>query len=416
MKLRLALTALALVPAGCAGTAEGRSAAPSPQAAADVRALAEHMRGAHANLFHSLSRSEFASARDRLVERAPELEADELLVELMRFAALAGERDGHTGIFPLDPGHRQPMHLFPVRLYDFPDGVYVVAQVGARRDLVGKRLVAVAGVPVAQALARVRPLVPRDNAHSLRARAVQWLVTGEVLHGLGLTEERLTARFTFADGTHADLTAIPGPRYGAAFPDSFHPMVPQGLPSRPSPPFLRNRNRATWTQVLANGRAVYLAYNLTTVYTGDVAARLQRLAARPRVDRVILDLRHNPGGNNYTYPPVLETLRELPRRVQLLVLVGRTTFSAAQNLTADLERTARPRFIGEPTGGSPNLYGDPSSRPLPASGWNTHVATIYWEKSRPGDRRVTLAPDVRVRYTAADFFAGRDPVLRRALR
>ncbi len=102
--------------------------------------------------------------------------------------------------------------------------------------------------------------------------------------------------------------------------------------------------------------------------------------------------------------------------MRLLVLVGRTTFSAAQNLTADLERFARPRFIGEPTGGSPNLYGDPSTRPLPASGWNTHVATIYWEKSRPGDRRVTLEPDVRVPYTAADFFAGRDPVLSRALR
>jgi C-terminal processing protease CtpA/Prc len=131
---------------------------------------------------------------------------------------------------------------------------------------------------------------------------------------------------------------------------------------------------------------------------------------------VILDLRHNPGGNNYTYAPLLETLRRLPRRVQLLVLVGRTTFSAAQNLTADLERLARPRFIGEPTGGSPNLYGDPSTRQLPATGWNTHVATIYWQKSRPDDRRIALEPHVRVRYTAADFFAGRDPVLRRALR
>ncbi len=415
MRLRLAFVATAFVLAGCAGAAEGEPAEPPPQAA-DVQALAEHMRRAHPDLFHSLSQSEFAAARDRLVLRAPELEPDALLVELMRFATLAGERDGHTGIFPLDPDHRRQLHLFPIRLYDFPDGVHVVAQVGARRDLIGKRLVAVAGVPVGQALARVRPLVPRDNEHSLRARAVQWLVTAEVLHGLGLTDQAKRARFSFADGSEVELDAVPAARYGAAFPDSFHPMVPQGLPQRPAPPFLRNRNRSTWMQVLGNGRAVYLAYNLTTVYMGDVAARVGRLAARPQVDRVILDLRHNPGGNNYTYAPLLETLRRLPRRVRLLVLVGRTTFSAAQNLTADLERLARPRFIGEATGGSPNLYGDPSARQLPATGWNTHVATIYWQKSRPDDRRLALEPQVRVRYTAADFYAGRDPVLRRALR
>jgi len=414
--MRLLAAAVATVLVGCGGTAEERAPASSPQAAADVRALAEHMRAAHPNLHHSVSRAVFAAARDRLAERAPELEPDALLVELMRFAALAGERDGHTGIFPLDPGHRRQLHLFPIRLYDFPEGVHVVAQVGARRDLVGKRLVAIEGVPVQQALARVRPLVPHDNHHSLRARAVQWLVTAEVLHGLGLTEGRPSARFSFADGSELELTAISAARYRAAFPDIFHPMVPQGLPRKTSPPFLRNRNRSTWIQVLRDGRAVYLAYNFMTVPMGDVAARFGRLAARQRVDRVILDLRHNPGGNYFTSGPLLAALRELPRSKQLVVLVGRTTFSAAQNLVSDLERAARPRFVGEPTGGSPNLYGDPSARQLPASGWNANVATVYWRQSTPRDRRLALEPDVFVRYTAADFFGGRDPVLRRALR
>jgi hypothetical protein len=415
VRLRLAFVATAFLLAGCAGAAEGQPAAPPPQAA-DVQALAEHMQRAHPDLFHSLSRSEFAAARDRLVLRAPELEPDALLVELMRFATLAGERDGHTGIFPLDPGHRRQLHLFPLRLYDFPDGVHVVAQVGARRDLVGKRLVAVAGVAVTQALARVRPLVPRDNEHSLRARAVQWLVTAEVLHGLGLTDQAKRARFSFADGSEVDLDAVPAARYGAAFPDSFHPMVPQGLPQRPAPPFLAKRNRASWSAVLGNGRTVYLAYNRMTEGTLGEATRVRRLTARPRVDRVILDLRHNPGGDYFTSGPLLDALRKLPRRVRLVVLVGRTTFSAAENLAADLERLPRTRFVGEPTGGSPNLYGDPSPRQLPASGWNANVATKYWQRSRRGDPRLTLVPDLAVRYTAADFFAGLDPVLRRALR
>ncbi len=309
---------------------------------------------------------------------------------------------------------RRALHLYPLRLYDFPDGVHVVGQVGARRDLIGRRLVSVGGVPVAQALARVRPLVPRDNEQSLRARAVQWLVTAEVLHGLEITDDAGRARFGFADGTEVELEPVPAPRYMAAYPDLFHPMVPQGLPQRSWPPFLRHRLDATRLQLLQNGRAVYLAYNVTTVSTHDLA-RIRKLAAQPRVDRVILDLRHNPGGDNFTYPPLLTALQELPRRVSLLVLVGRTTFSAAQNLAADLERHARPRFLGEPTGGSPNLYGDSAALQLPESGWNVHVATVYWLKSRAGDRRLAIAPDEPVPYTAADFFAGRDPVLARAL-
>lgn len=410
MKALVAAAVLAL--AGCG--ADSRPAA-EPGSAADVRALAAHLQAAHPNLHHSVSRARFTAARDDLARRAPELDPDELLVELMRFAALAGERDGHTGIFPLDPAHRRQLHLFPLRLYAFPEGLDVVGQVGARRDLVGKRLVAVGGVPVAAALARVRPLVPRDNEHSLRARAPQWLVTAEVLRGLGIVGgERV--RFAFADGSEAHLAPVPAARYAAAFGDLFHPMVPQGLPQRPAPPFLHNRNRATWARSLAGGRTVYLAYNVMTVSTSDVAARVRRLAAQPRVRRLILDLRHNPGGDYFTSAPLLEALRELPRRVRLVVLVGRTTFSAAQILAAELERLPQARFLGEPTGGSPNLYGDPSARQLPASGWNANVATVYWQRSRRGDPRLTLQPDVAVRYTAADFFGARDPVLRRALR
>ncbi len=408
-------TLAVLLLAGCSGGTGEPIPAAFTGAAADVRALAEHMQLTHPALHHSFPRARFVAARDELARRAPALEPDELLVELMRFSALAGPRDGHTGIFPLDTAHRRPLHLFPLRLYDFPEGVFVVAQVGTRTSLVGKRLVAIDGRPVAQALARVRPLVPRDNEHSLRARAVQWLVTAEVLHGLGLTEKRLSARFTFAGGTEAELTAVPAARYAAAFADLFHPMVPQGLPRRPSPPFLRHRDEPTRFESLAGGRAVYLAYTITTVPTADVADRLLRLAKRPETDRVILDLRHNPGGDNTTYGPLLQALQELPERIELFVLTSRTTFSAAENLAADLERVARPYFVGEPTGGSPNLYGDSAALQLPRSGWNAHVATIYWEKSRASDLRNTIEPDFPVRYTEADFFAGRDPVLRRAL-
>ena len=381
MRLRLAFAAAALALAGCSGTAEVKPATAAPEAAGDVRALAAHMRAAP-RTSPPLPRSAFVAVRDRLACARPDSHADELLVELMRFVALAGERDGHTGIFPLDSGHRQPMHLFPIRLYDFPEGVHVVAQVGGRRELVGKRLVAIEGVPVEQALALVRPLVPRDNPYSLKARAVQWLVTAEVLHGLGLTEDDRHARFTFADGS--DVGSPRGAGGDGTAPRSRTASIrwcPRGCHSG-----RRRRSCATGTaprgrRLLDHGRAVVSRLQPHDRLHGGGRRTVQRLAARPAVDRVIVDLRHNPGGNNHTYPPLLETLRELGRRVQLLVLVGRGTFSAAQNLPPTSSGSRGRGSSASRPAAAPTSTAIP---PAAAAGeWLEHARRhVYWQKSR----------------------------------
>jgi hypothetical protein len=48
------------------------------------------------------------------------------------------------------------------------------------------------------------------------------------------------------------------------------------------------------------------------------------------------------------------------------------------------------------------------------SGYTVNVPRIHFEK-QPGRPGLQLDPDVRVPLTGRDFFAGRDPVLARAL-
>ena len=92
-----------------------------------------------------------------------------------------------------------------------------------------------------------------------------------------------------------------------------------------------------------------------------------------------------------------------------------STFSAAENFATELEGVARPVFVGEPSGGSPNLYGDTVNTPLSASGVQLRVAAIYWQKSKADDPRVAIDPHVLVPLSSVDFFAGRDPVLAAAM-
>ena len=411
------VVSLVLVLVGCASGEAGTpttSSADSPPAG-DVGALLEGVERIHPDPWHDVSEADFRAAADELATRYAELQPDEGLVELMRLLALLGERDGHSGIFPLDPEHESELSLLPVRLYEFADGLFVVDAID-RPDLVGARVEAIGGVPVDEVRALVEPLVPRDNESSLTARVPQFLLVAEALHGLGVTvsadEAELELISPRGRRESVPLEPVPASAYSAAFPDLFHPLVPQGLPSRPEPPYLARRLEERWLSTLDGGRVVYVAYNVTLGSTSDLADELRGQAGRPRVERVVLDLRHNPGGDNMTYGPLLE---ELVAVEDLVVLVGRTTFSAAANLLAELEERADPLLVGEPSGGSPNLYGDTIAVALPESGWSAQIAAVHWAPAGE-DPRLAFEPDVPVELTSTDFFAGRDPVLSAALR
>ena len=106
----------------------------------------------------------------------------------MRLGAMPGVRDGHTGIFPLNPANRRLLHAYPIRMYTFADGTYVVGQAGGS-DLLRARVVAVGGHPIEDVIAAVSPLVPHDNDSTLMLRVTTYLNTPEVLHGLGLVPD-----------------------------------------------------------------------------------------------------------------------------------------------------------------------------------------------------------------------------------
>jgi C-terminal processing protease CtpA/Prc len=143
-----------------------------------------------------------------------------------------------------------------------------------------------------------------------------------------------------------------------------------------------------------------------------------RLAREPGLRRVVVDVRLNGGGDNTTYDPLLSALAspQVNRRGRLYLLIGRATLSAAGNFAADVDRFTKALLVGEPTGGGVNQYGDATSVTLPVTGWNVRVATSYVQRGEPGDRRLAVAPDIRVDLASADFFATLDPVLARAVR
>jgi hypothetical protein len=408
------LAALAVV---AFAVACGAARADDGARASDVQLLAQRMRSDHPNPFHDVSQATFDAAVNDLTSHAGSLGDDEFLVGLMRLAAILGVREGHTGIFPLDPSNTRVLHEFPIRLYDFSDGMYVIGQVGGT-DLLRARLVAVNGRLLADVDTLLRPLVPHDNDSSLRQQLTQYLTTAEVLHGLGVAPSAGALQFTFErDGRRFDavLPPIAARAYNGALGSAVPPLIAQAVNGR-VPAYIARRRFDQWTTMLASRRVLYVGYNEMTRGTWSLSRRVVKAAKKKRLRAVIVDLRNDSGGDNHTYSDLLTALTRTSKTKRIVAIISRTTFSAAENFVTDLERRAHPIFVGEPSGGSPNLYGDVEPISLPASGVTAEIATVYWQKSTPDDPRITTDPQVPVPLSSADFFAGRDPVLSAAVR
>jgi hypothetical protein len=413
----LLVVVLSLVTAG-----PGGATSTPPGAASDVRVLAEQLEATHPDLYASVDRGRFRAAVDDLEGRADGLSENELLVGLMRIAAMPGNGNGHTGIFPGDPQHRRDIHLYPLRLYEFPTGTYVVDEKGSD-GLRGGRVTAIGGMPYAEVAKRVRPLVPHDNPSSLRGLLPHYVLTAEVLHGLGIADGG-PVEFSVVDRSgrarSVTLAPITSPAYVSAFNDPLHGHYPSLLPrTRPTPLYLKRLASPLWVGALERGRTVFVGFNSVQRPEFSLVDRISKLARRPKVRRVIVDLRLNGGGDNTTYGLLLSALQEkaVNKKGRLRALIGRATFSAAANFAADLDRYTKATFFGEPTGGGVEIYGDAVSVLLPKSGVNVRIATRYWNFGKgSGDRRLAVNPDRKVNVTVSDFIAGRDPVLAAALK
>jgi Peptidase family S41 len=398
------ITAIIAVTALVASGADGARLG----ASSEIRNLVTELEQRHPNPYHAVSREDFHRAADDLAQRAPGLRRSEQIVGVMRLLAMLGERDGHTGVHPLSPVEGQRLSAYPLRLYRFPEGLHVVR--AEDPSLVGARVTAIGGLPINDVEARVRPLVTRDNDWTVLDRLPYFVVTAEVLDGLGIAP---TFAFELPRGEHRELTfdAISVQEHVQRFGGWWQATTRPGR----QPLYLRLRNIEYGLTKIDRGRALYVAYNATTD-PGLVPRKLTRMSRARRVRRVIIDVRLNGGGNNTTYWGLIQALRHprINRPDRLRVLIGRRTFSAAGNFAADVDRRTRARFVGEPTGGAPSQWGDSTPIALPSLGITAFTAVEYIGEET--DTRVTTHPDLPVATSAADFFAGRDPVLTAALR
>jgi hypothetical protein len=362
----------------------------------DVGFLAKQLPALHKNLFYTLDQRQFEAEAAGIATGVDTWSEPEIRLALARLVASAA--NAHTSINALDG-----LPVYPIQLYRFPDGFYVVAAPGEHGDAIGTRVMSMNGEPIESVAKRLLPLVPRETP------SMEKLYLPDLLRSaaaVGAAHVELTLE---KDGRQWNLALDAGPEQGL-------PPLERG--SFPVPLYLSNRNSSYWFRYLADSRTLYVQYNRCrddkgkpfSGFVGEVMA----VADREPLDRIVLDLRQNGGGDSAVIRPLFVELKmrpKLTRKGHLYVLVGRRTFSSAFIAEWQMKQDFNAILAGEPSAQRPNSYGDVRSFQLPNSKLRVQYCTKFFQLSAGNPD--SLPVDVQVELTARDYFSGRDPVLER---
>ena len=190
------------------------------------------------------------------------------------------------------------------------------------------------------------------------------------------------------------------------------------LKIEPQPLFLSKMDDPYWFKLLPENNAVYIQFNVVTQKEEQSIANfnmeLRKQITQNKTENLILDLRHNHGGDGSLLPPMLKTIMNFEFKNpngKIFVLMGRGTFSAGQNLLTDITNFTNAILIGEPSGSKPNHIGDAGWFQLPYSGLRGIVSTQFHQTSTAEDNRNWIAPHIPVGLSSIDYFNGNDKAL-----
>lgn len=366
----------------------------------DLEYFANEVATKHRDPYHFIDKAKFDRSVSDLRQRIPSMKDYEVVVGLQRLAALIG--DGHTFL-----DTRGLYHQFPLEVFWFGNDLRVVRSAPEYRQALGAKLVAIGSFSISQVRRRLQQLIPQgENRWYVLDSSARQVVNVEPLAALGILPNLGPADFTFEDDSgHRFQLRIKPVAAGTEGADE--------VARNPVPLPFQHADDPLWFTYLPDSKTVYVDFRSYKDLKTRAAELTAYIAKRP-VERLIIDLRWN-GGGDYTkgrdyliykiaYMPALN------RAGHLFVISGRRTFSAAMVNVTDFRRETEAILVGEPTGARPNGYQENYWFTLPFSKLRVSCSMLKY-RFQPESGTDTVLPDRRIEPSWAAFDAGKDAAL-----
>jgi hypothetical protein len=372
--------------------------------AEDLDFLASELPKRHKNLFFKLSEERFFETVKDFRSRIPVMEREEILVGFMKILASVG--DSHTDTYI------RPSHALPLMLYWFDDGVAVLNTTKEYEEALYGRITAIGGYPLEEVIEAFGLVIPHENDAQVKNKLGSLLTRTDILFGLGLIPDKNKASLTFRDEEGVEQTLE-----FQAVPMSSRPEWMVDSDNTENVPLYRqNADLFYWYRYLPDSRTIYIKYNacrnIPEQPFPEFTAEVFDFLDRQNVRRLVIDLRHNGGGNSGIFAPFLDEIKKrepINQKGHLYVLIGRRTFSSAILNALELKNQTAALLAGEPTGGKPNHFGEIKLFQLPHSKIPIQYSTKYFAIA--SEDTSSLLPDIPVEVNLDDYLNDVDPVL-----
>lgn len=399
----------------------------------DLRFLQHTVHSEYSFLFKKTTASEFDMAVDKLYNDIPKLQEHEIMIGLARI--VASFKYGHTvmGFRELmgqdhDSPLKSSMHQLPLNLYFFKDGVYVQGVHKDYANALGAKVLRIGSMSIEDALKAVYPVVPAENDQFFKAYAFRYLNSPELLHAQRIIPELSdTVEFTLEKSGKQFKQKFKVLPSGESVPLAYGYVKQEGdwLDARSqdtTPLYLKNLDKIYYFEHLPDLKTVYVRQSQIQDDSSEPIPefydRVFKFIEQHDVEKLILDVRLNGGGNNYKNKAVVTRIienKKINSVGNFYVIIGRRTFSACQNLVNELDNYTNAVFIGEPTGENVNFYGDNNRVELPNSKIPVYLSFAWWQDKPQWEGAEWSVPHIAVDMSFEEYKTNKDPVLEAAL-
>ncbi|WP_276090295.1 S41 family peptidase [Pedobacter sp. JY14-1] len=366
----------------------------------DLEFLRKNLPVKHANLFAKISQQDFDAKIDAIAAKANGLDYETFAAEL--FKLTVNIRDEHTFIEPTYT------RVLPIRFERFKEGLFVTGIDPENSALLRCRLAAINSTSTSGIVTAFKEAIQSENPSYFEDHFLRLINNPAFLKGLRISDSDLEAEFTLIDQdgrqVRTKLASVPQTGIGKMKLAYIHSDL------------LAEKEKGNyWFDYDSGKKTLYFNYNECREDKDKPFAQfndeLFEVIDSRRPDKIVLDLRDNNGGNSGVLNPFMERIKHsyLNQKGKFFVLIGKRTFSSAVMNAVELKKNSNAIFIGEPTSGNINHYGEVRGFSLPKSKIVIAYSTRYWETWK--GKKGPLKPDVPVTYSIKNYLEGKDEAL-----